>query len=104
MIHQYKNNGYNIVMDVNSGSVHVVDDCVYDVIPRIEECINKGVKEKDGILDALKAEGINKVSLIAFKSNTIGNKFWRKVGWTFRDDLNYYDFTLNEENITRFIE
>ena len=29
MIHQYKNNGYNIVLDVNSGSVHVVDDaCV----------------------------------------------------------------------------
>ena len=26
MIHQYKSNGYNIVMDVNSGSVHVVDD------------------------------------------------------------------------------
>ena len=35
-----------------------MDDCVYDVIPRIEECINKGVKEKDGILDALKAEGM----------------------------------------------
>lgn len=32
MIHQYKNNGYNIVMDVNSGSVHSVDDVVYDVI------------------------------------------------------------------------
>ena len=56
MIHQYKNNGYNIVMDVNSGSVHVVDDCVYDVIPRIEECINNGVKEKEVILTALKAE------------------------------------------------
>ena len=28
MIHQYKNNGYNIVMDVNSGSVHIVDDVV----------------------------------------------------------------------------
>lgn len=55
-------------------------------------------------MEALKAEGINKVSLIAFKSNTVGNKFWRKVGWTFREDLNYYDFTLNEENITRFIE
>ena len=25
MIHRYKNNGYNIVLDVNSGSVHVVD-------------------------------------------------------------------------------
>ena len=37
MIHQYKNNGYNIVLDVNSGSVHVVDDMVYDVIACIEE-------------------------------------------------------------------
>ena len=32
LIHQYKNNGYNIVLDVHSGSVHVVDDLVYDVI------------------------------------------------------------------------
>ena len=32
MVHQYKNNGYNIVLDVNSGSVHVVDELVYDMI------------------------------------------------------------------------
>ncbi len=32
MIHQYKNNGYNIVLDVYSGAVHVVDDLCYDVI------------------------------------------------------------------------
>ncbi|OYP57313.1 thioether cross-link-forming SCIFF peptide maturase, partial [Lachnotalea glycerini] len=32
MVHQYKNNGYNIVLDVNSGAIHVVDDLVYDVI------------------------------------------------------------------------
>lgn len=32
MVHQFKNNGYNIVMDVNSGAVHVVDDLVYDII------------------------------------------------------------------------
>lgn len=32
MIHQYKNNGYNIVLDVNSASVHVVDDLVYDIL------------------------------------------------------------------------
>lgn len=32
MIHQYKNNGYNIIMDVASGSVHVVDDVVYDAV------------------------------------------------------------------------
>lgn len=32
MIHQYKLNGYNIVLDVNSGSVHCVDDVAYDII------------------------------------------------------------------------
>lgn len=32
MVHQYKNNGYNIILDVNSGAVHVVDDVVYDII------------------------------------------------------------------------
>lgn len=42
MIHQYKNNGYNIILDVNSGSVHVVDDVAYDVISMYEE---KGEKE-----------------------------------------------------------
>ena len=37
VIHQYRNNGYNIVLDVNSGSVHVVDNIVYDVIPLFEQ-------------------------------------------------------------------
>ncbi len=37
MIHRYKNNGYNIVLDVNSGSVHVVDDIVYDIVGCLEE-------------------------------------------------------------------
>ena len=32
LIHQYKNNGCNIVLDINSGSVHVVDDMAYDII------------------------------------------------------------------------
>ena len=32
MVHQYKLNGYNIVLDVDSGSVHVVDDLVYDIV------------------------------------------------------------------------
>ncbi len=32
MLHLYKNNGYNIVLDVNSSSVHIVDDVVYDVL------------------------------------------------------------------------
>lgn len=47
MIHQYKNNGYNIVLDVNSGSVHVVDDLVYDIIEIYED------NTKEQILDKL---------------------------------------------------
>ncbi len=54
-------------------------------------------------MEALKKERINKVSLIAFTKNDIGNAFWKEIGWTKREDLNYYDFTLNEENITAFI-
>lgn len=53
-------------------------------------------------MEALKAENINKVSLIAFTQNDIGNAFWNEIGWTKREDLNYYDFTLNEANITAF--
>lgn len=48
MIHQYKNNGYNIVMDVNSGSVHCVDDAVYDVV----EIYDK--EDKSKVYDLLK--------------------------------------------------
>lgn len=53
-------------------------------------------------MNALKKENINKVSLIAFTKNDIGNAFWKQIGWTKREDLNYYDFTLNTENITAF--
>ena len=41
MIHQYKNNGYNIVMDIASGSVHVVDDVVYDAIAMLEPAMGE---------------------------------------------------------------
>ncbi|MCH5280102.1 MAG: GNAT family N-acetyltransferase [Lachnospiraceae bacterium] len=53
-------------------------------------------------MEALKKEKINKVSLIAFTANDIGNAFWKQIGWTKREDLNYYDFVLNQENIEAF--
>ena len=53
-------------------------------------------------MNALREEKISKVSLIAFTENDIGNAFWNCIGWTRRLDLNYYDFTLNEKNITTF--
>ena len=49
MVHLYKNNGFNIAMDVNSGAIHVVDDIVYDMIPLCE----KG-KTVDEIAELLK--------------------------------------------------
>lgn len=79
--------------------------CFYHVCVR-EDMRKQGIGKRMATecMRVLQAEGINKVSLIAFKSNNVGNAFWKSVGWTFRDDLNYYDFTLNDENITRFNE
>lgn len=53
-------------------------------------------------MEALRKEKISKVSLIAFTENDIGNAFWKEIGWRERLDLNYYDFTLNKDNIERF--
>lgn len=46
MIHQYQSNGYNIVLDVNSGAVHVVDQITYDVIALFEEFDTDSIIEK----------------------------------------------------------
>ena len=51
MIHQYKSNGYSIVLDVNSGSVHVVDDIVYDCIALLD----KGTDE-NSVVEQLKQQ------------------------------------------------
>ena len=37
MVHQYQLNGYNIVLDTCSGSIHVVDDVAYDAIALYKE-------------------------------------------------------------------
>lgn len=53
MIHQYKNNGYNIVLDINSGSVHVVDELVYDLLPRVAGLIEQGISKRADIIAAI---------------------------------------------------
>ena len=47
MIHQYKLGGYNIVLDVCSGGVHVVDDVAYDMIAMFES------HDRDAVLAAM---------------------------------------------------
>ena len=79
--------------------------CLYHVCVR-QECRMRGVGKAMVVfcMEKLKAEQISKVSLIAFTANDVGNAFWRRIGWTKREDLNYYDFVLNAENITAFNE
>ena len=68
MIHQYKNNGYNIVMDVNSGSVHSVDEVVYDVVEMFSNIIAADTEKKlkaadfDAYKAGIKAELVKKYS------------------------------------------
>ena len=64
MIHQYRNNGYNIVMDVYSGSVHVVDDVCYDVIAEVNK------SETEPTAESLKEADVKEKLL-----QTLGNKY-----------------------------
>ena len=55
MIHQYQLNGYNIVLDVNSGAIHVVDELTYDMIAEYKE------REKDELIADMAAKhGVKK--------------------------------------------
>ena len=59
MIHQYKLNGYNIVLDVYSGSVHVTDDASYDLIA----CLDQGMEESaacDRIFEEYRDRGVTR--------------------------------------------
>ena len=58
MVHQYKNNGYNIVLDVNSGSVHVVDDVVYDTLELLKK--EEAKRHDKAVQDAIAAEIMDK--------------------------------------------
>ena len=70
VIHQYQNNGYNIVMDVNSGSVHVVEPVVYDAIallaeemPELEKPEKLSGEAKERVSRALKERyGANEIA------------------------------------------
>ena len=77
--------------------------CLYHVCVS-EEYRMHGIGKKmvEFCCEQLKKEKINKVCLNAFVTNTVGNKFWQKMGGTVRTDLYYYDFALNEGNLTIF--
>ncbi|MBR0430282.1 MAG: GNAT family N-acetyltransferase [Lachnospiraceae bacterium] len=77
--------------------------CFYHVCVR-EDMRRQGIGKAmaTAAMRQLQEENISKVNLVAFKRNEVGNQFWHEEGWQLRDDLNTYDFLLNEENITNF--
>jgi hypothetical protein len=47
---------------------------------------------------AMAEEGINKIALVAFKTNKTGNDFWEGRGYAERSDLSYRNRSLNPDN------
>ncbi len=49
LIHRYKSNGFNIVLDINSGCIHLVDEVTYEALPYLEEGLDaEAIAEKLG--------------------------------------------------------
>lgn len=94
MIHQYQSNGYNIVLDVNSGSVHIVDDVVYGLIPEIEKELASGTDAealREKYADSALAEPLDEI-LELVKENML-----------FTDDIyeNYIDQFMKRETVVK---
>lgn len=64
----------------------------------LSEYRNQGIAKRlvDSAMDALDKEGINKVALVAFKKNDVGNGFWENIGFTGREDLVYRNKNIHE--------
>lgn len=77
--------------------------CFYHVCVR-EDFRRQGIGNRmvSFAMKALQKEHINKITLIAYQQNVVGNLFWNKEGFTKRKDVNFYEMPLNEENITKF--
>lgn len=60
----------------------------------------RGIARKlvESAIAAFENEGINKAALVVFKTNETGDKFWRALGWELRQDLKYYNKSMNYNN------
>ena len=45
MIHKFKAKGLNILLDVNSGGVHLIDDVTYDLLDHAQPPLRKNVRQ-----------------------------------------------------------
>ena len=95
MIYQYKNNGYNIVLDVNSGSVHVVDDVVYDLIPLVEKALQQGLTGAEEIAGRAAEESGNSKEMCLEAVKEILEL--KEAGMLFTEDI-YRDYIFDFKN------
>jgi ribosomal protein S18 acetylase RimI-like enzyme len=64
----------------------------------LPEYRNRGIATAlaEKAMKALEVEGINKIALLCFRKNEVGNAFWEKAGFTVRDDLVYRNKELKK--------
>ena len=101
MIHRYINNGYHIVMDVNSGSVHVMDRFAYDAVPVVERLIAQGTQDQGIIAQALEKE----LSLSHSEAGELAEEFLalKEAGQLFTQDIyeDYIDAFTEQETVVK---
>lgn len=68
-------------------------------------CVHKDYRHRsigrqlfEHVKRSMQTEKINRLALVAFKDNSLAEAFWKEMGWEERQDLNYYTFSLNENN------
>lgn len=64
------------------------------------DCRKRGIGKAlvNATLEALQKEKINKVALVVFAANSLGNEFWEHIGFEIRNDLIYRNISLNPQN------
>ncbi len=101
MIHRYINNGYHIVMDFNSGSVHVMDRSAYDAVPVVERLIAQGTQDQEIIAQALEKE----LSLSHSEAGELAEEFLalKEAGQLFTQDIyeDYIDAFTERETVVK---
>ena len=103
MIHQYVSNGYNIVLDVNSGCVHVVDELTYRVIPLAEEALAQNTEGMENLTAYVAESGSEPVEVTALQEVMEEILELKEAGMLFTEDIyeKYIGEFKNRETVVK---
>ena len=96
MVHQYKLNGYNIVLDTASGSVHSVDEVAYDIIEMYKEKSEDGIvasilekyEGREDVTEADIRECISDVRQLESEGKLFSEDKYEKLAYEFKNNSN----------------